>query len=171
VIYPGRFRPSRSLRRILTQGEFRITTDRVFERVIQACAGPRKGQPGTWITRDMEKAYVGLYRQGIAHSVEAWHEGRLVGGLYGLALGRVFFGESMFSQRSNASKVAFASLMDTLTRWGFTLVDCQVSSPHLLSLGAVEIPRDLFVEKLRDAIGNVVAESRWRTGVDAAAEY
>ena len=168
VIYPDTFKPSRSLRKILVRGDYKVTFDRDFGRVIRCCAGPRRGQPGTWITRDMEKAYIELHRRGIAHSVETWIEGRLVGGLYGLALGRAFFGESMFSHASNASKVAFSSLMERLGERGFTLVDCQVSSDHLLSLGAEEIPREEFIARLRDAIGDAVAESHWESGTAAS---
>jgi leucyl/phenylalanyl-tRNA--protein transferase len=116
----------------------------------------------------MEKAYIELHRRGIAHSVETWHDGRLVGGLYGLALGRAFFGESMFSHVNNASKVAFSTLMNRLAHRGFTIVDCQVSSQHLISLGAVEIPRQRFVNELQDAIGDVVAESLWDSQADAS---
>ena len=168
VIYPESFNPSRSLRKVLGRGEFSVTFDQMFEQVIRCCAGPRKGQPGTWITHDMEKAYIELHRRGIAHSVETWHDGRLVGGLYGLALGRAFFGESMFSHVNNASKVAFSTLMNRLAHRGFTIVDCQVSSQHLISLGAVEIPRQRFVNELQDAIGDVVAESLWDSQADAS---
>ncbi len=161
VIYPAAFVPSRSLRRTISRGTYGVTLDQAFERVIRGCAGPRKDQPGTWITSDMARAYVGLHRLGIAHSVEAWEGDRLVGGLYGLALGGAFFGESMFSRRSDASKVAFATLMELLNGWGFDLVDCQVSSPHILSLGAEEIPREIFIEELNAAIGDATSGSRW----------
>lgn len=161
VLFPAQFRPSRSLRKTLRRGEYEVTFDQAFPRVIQACAGPRKGQPGTWITRDMEKAYIGLFGLGVAHSVECWHQGRLVGGLYGIALGTVFFGESMFSTRSDASKVALASLMEKLRQWGFTLVDCQVSSDHLLSLGAVEIPRTEFAQRLESGVSGTHHDSSW----------
>ncbi len=161
VFFPQDFGPTRSLRKTLRRGDYLVTFNQAFSQVIQACAGPRKGQPGTWITREMEKAYVGLYGLGVAHSVECWHEDRLVGGLYGLALGSVFFGESMFSTRTDASKVALAELMAKLCQWNFTLVDCQVSSDHLLSLGAVEIPRNEFSQRLKCAIPGTQVESNW----------
>ncbi len=162
VLFPETFRPSRSLGKLLRRGDYTVTFDRAFDRVIHACAGPRRGQTGTWITRDMEKAYTALSRLGVAHSVECWLGERLVGGLYGLALGTVFFGESMFSMRTDASKVALATLMENLSRWGFTMVDCQVSSEHLFRLGAVEIPRNEFIQRLESGLVDTDLESNWQ---------
>ncbi len=162
VFFPEAFRPSRSLAKLLRRGDYTVTFDRAFDRVIHACAGPRRGQTGTWITRDMEQAYIALHRLGVAHSVECWLGERLVGGLYGLAIGTVFFGESMFSMRTNASKAALATLMKNLSRWGFTLVDCQVSSDHLFRLGAVEIPRNEFIQRLESGLVDTDLESNWQ---------
>ena len=135
---------NRSLRRALRRQEIAITTDQAFDRVVQACAAPRKGQDGTWITSEMAAGYGRLHRAGHAHSVECWHGEDLVGGLYGVAIGRVFFGESMFSRVTDASKVAFAHLC-TL---GFSLIDCQIPNPHLARLGAVEVERGRFLALL-----------------------
>lgn len=162
VFFPSSFHPSRNLGKLLRRGEYAVTFDSAFDRVIHACAGPRQGQTGTWITQDMKKAYIALHRLGVAHSVECWLGGKLVGGLYGLALGTVFFGESMFSTRPDASKVALATLMQHLSSWGFTLVDCQVSSAHLLRLGAVEISRNEFVQRLESGLGDTELESNWQ---------
>jgi leucyl/phenylalanyl-tRNA--protein transferase len=148
VLYPDRFRLSKSLRRTLRRGRFGVTLDRAFERVIDACAAPRRGSAGTWITRDMAAAYTQLHSEGHAHSAECWLDDRLVGGLYGVAVGRIFFGESMFSRESDASKVAFAHLVRQLRAWGFALIDCQVHSEHLASLGAEQIPRAAFIREL-----------------------
>ena len=153
VLFPKTFVPSRSLQKRLRQGRFRFTLDSAFERVIAECARPRHGaQNGTWITAEMARAYTGLHRSGIAHSAEIWQRGRLVGGLYGLALGGVFFGESMFSRVADSSKVALALLIEQLLEWDFRLIDCQVSSAHLLRLGAEEIPRAEFIARLQTAL-------------------
>lgn len=144
VLFPEEFEPSRSLRRRLRRGDYEIRVDTAFTEVMQACAAPRPGQRGTWITPPMMAAYTRLHRLGHAHSVETWIEGRLVGGLYGVAIGRVFFGESMFARVSDASKIAFAHLVAQLRAWGYGLIDCQMSTRHLASLGAREIPRSAF---------------------------
>ena len=145
VLFPERFRRSRSLRRTLRREAFRVTVDEAFEQVLEACATvPRGGQDGTWITPDMSRAYAALHRAGDAHSVECWRDGTLAGGLYGVAIGRVFFGESMFSRRSDASKVA----LDRLCRGGYALIDCQMSTPHLLSLGCECVSRASFVTQV-----------------------
>ena len=123
---------------------FEIRYDQNFEAVIDACARPRPAQSGTWITPEMRSAYVDLHHAGHAHSVESWYDGMLVGGLYGIAVGHVFFGESMFTEMSDASKAAFVILVRQLQRWGFTLIDCQVYTQHLASLGAATIPRKEF---------------------------
>ncbi|WP_456376646.1 leucyl/phenylalanyl-tRNA--protein transferase [Thiolapillus sp.] len=145
VLFPDALHVSRSLAREMRKGYFQVTFDQAFDRVIEACAQPRDVDDGTWLTPEMVAAYRHLHRQGIAHSVEAWQEGVLAGGAYGIALGSVFFGESMFARIPNASKVAFVCLIRSLERTGFRLVDCQVYTPHLQSLGARLIPRDEFL--------------------------
>ena len=141
-------RPSRSLRRFAGTSRWRITADRDFEAVITACAAPRQDGTGTWIDASMHAAYLAMHRHGHAHSVEVWDDQQLVGGIYGIALGRVFFGESMFSQRSNGSKVALFALARQLVEWGFVIIDGQVRNPHLIGLGAIELPRARFVRLL-----------------------
>ncbi|WP_456417772.1 leucyl/phenylalanyl-tRNA--protein transferase [Thiolapillus sp.] len=152
VLFPHELHISRSLAREMRKKRFQITFDRAFDQVIQACARPRGRDDGTWLVPDMVAAYQCLHRQGIAHSVEAWREGELVGGLYGNALGGVFFGESMFARLPNASKVAFVCLIRSLAGAGFRLIDCQVYTPHLQSLGARLVPRDEFLSLLDDAV-------------------
>jgi leucyl/phenylalanyl-tRNA--protein transferase len=144
VLFPEALRVSRSLRKTLRKGRFAVTMDTDFPAVINACAGPRDGEEGTWITRAMQVAYIRLHESGHAHSVECRLDGELVGGLYGVAIGRVFFGESMFARTSDASKVAFVWLVRQLQRWGFRLIDCQVHTGHLASLGACDISRQEF---------------------------
>jgi len=148
VLFPARLKISRSLRKTLRRARFRVTMDQAFGAVIAACAAPRPGSSGTWITQDMADAYSALHETGCAHSVECWLDDRLVGGLYGVSTGRVFFGESMFSHVPDASKVAFAWLVRQLRAWETGLVDCQVYSAHLASLGAEQIPRADFVKYL-----------------------
>ena len=148
VLFPDRLKISRSLRRRLRRGDFEIRVDTAFRQVMQACAEPRPGADGTWISPEMVEAYCRLHRLGHAHSVESWRNGNLVGGLYGLALGKAFFGESMFSRESDASKAAFAHLVLQLSRWDYGLVDCQVRTGHLVSLGAEEISRSEFTARL-----------------------
>ncbi len=145
VLIPDQFRPSRSLRKNLRKHPFRVTLDTAFAEVIEACSEPRKDGAGTWITEEMKQAYAQLHRIGFAHSVECWEGDMLVGGLYGVSMGKVFFGESMFSRRTDASKIGFAHLVEQLKEWGFGLIDGQVSSGHLASLGAKDIPRDEFL--------------------------
>jgi len=149
VLIPGQMRITRSLRKRARNGNFKVSTDQAFDRVIAACAGPRRDAQGTWITPDMIEAYSTLHALGYAHSVEIWHEDTLVGGLYGLALGRMFFGESMFSRVPDASKIAFMHLQYALLESGFELIDCQMMNPHLQSLGVAEVPRAQFLEALR----------------------
>jgi leucyl/phenylalanyl-tRNA--protein transferase len=146
VLFPEKIKISRSLRKSLRNRAFTVSLDQAFSDVIEACSGPRPGDdnPGTWITPEMKQAYGQLHKQGYAHSVECWHDGQLVGGLYGIAIGRVFFGESMFTRRSDASKVAFVTLVQQLARWGFGVIDCQIHSQHLESLGAENITREQF---------------------------
>ena len=148
VLFPEHLKVSRSLRKTLRKGLFRVAADSAFREVLEGCAAPRPDQDGTWLLPEMKQAYVRLHELGYAHSVEAWHDGALVGGLYGLALGQVFYGESMFTRRTDASKVAFVHLVRQLQGWGFRLIDCQMSTSHLMSLGAEEIPRGQFVSLL-----------------------
>jgi leucyl/phenylalanyl-tRNA--protein transferase len=145
VLFLDELHVSRSLRRVLRSGRFRVTFDRAFADVMQGCAEPRDGDAGTWITTAMIEAYGELHAQGYAHSVEVWDADALVGGLYGVAIGRMFFGESMFSRRPDASKVALAHVVRLLAPWGFALIDCQMATAHLASLGAREISRGAFV--------------------------
>jgi leucyl/phenylalanyl-tRNA--protein transferase len=153
VVFVDECQPSRSLRRTLKHvretGHWKVTLDQSFVQVMQACAAPRSGQDGTWITRDIIKAYHALHQAGHAHSVEVWAQGELVGGLYGVSIGRMFFGESMFTRVSDASKCAYAALVAMLRRLGFSMVDCQQSTGHLASLGAREISRTDFLDRLR----------------------
>ena len=154
VLYPQELRVSKSLRKVIKRKLFHITFDASFDDVIQACADAKRSYgEGTWITDEMKAAYCQLHRQGYAHSVEAWQGDNLVGGLYGLAIGRAFFGESMFSRVSNASKAAFVTLVENLKRLKFSLIDCQVRTDHLVRFGAREIPRKLFLEQLEKAVG------------------
>jgi leucyl/phenylalanyl-tRNA--protein transferase len=148
VLLPECLQISRSLRKTLRNGPFTVTADAAFEAVMTACAAPRGLDEGTWITPEMLSAYCRLHRLGHAHSIETWRQGELVGGLYGVAVGRVFYGESMFSRVSNASKVALAALARQLHRWEFAVIDCQVRTDHLLRMGASDIPRALFLELL-----------------------
>jgi len=148
IFQPGQIKISRSLNKILKKQVFRITFDQSFEKVVAACAAPRKDNAGTWITTEMKQSYQLLHAEGYAHSVECWHKDRLVGGLYGVAIGEMFFGESMFSRMSNASKVALAHLSAQLRHWNFNLIDCQMYSKHLESLGAIPIPRKIFTAKV-----------------------
>ncbi|HMM71007.1 MAG TPA: leucyl/phenylalanyl-tRNA--protein transferase [Rhodocyclaceae bacterium] len=152
VLFPEEIRIARSLKRRLRQADYTIAFDRDFDAVVRACAGPRRGARGTWITPAMRAAYGRLHRLGHAHCIEMYVDGALVGGLYGVALGRVFFGESMFSHIPNASKIALAHLAMTLHRKGYTLIDCQVPSAHLASLGARELPRSTFAALLQQQI-------------------
>ena len=148
VLYPEQLKISRSLAKTLRNKPFRISFNHCFSDVIRACAEPRPESPGTWITEDMIQAYIRLHQLGHAHSIEVWFEGKLVGGLYGVAIGQVFFGESMFSRAADASKIALVSLCQSLEERRFRMIDCQVYSSHLISLGAVEISRAQFCEQL-----------------------
>lgn len=144
VLYPEQLHVSRSLAKVIRKGRYTVTLDTAFSEVVTACAEPRPGQSGTWITPEMCEAYVRFHHQGYAHSVECWHGGQLAGGLYGVAIGGIFFGESMFARTTDASKVAFVALVRQLARWEFGLIDCQVHTDHLASLGAAAIPRQAF---------------------------
>lgn len=151
IIEIAEFKPSRSVRKSMRKSGFRFSLDTCFREVILACAAPRRDDAGTWITQEMQEAYCALHEAGYAHSVEVWSDGLLVGGLYGVAIGKQFFGESMFSTTSNASKAALTQFVSQLHRWGFSLIDCQVANPHLASLGAKEIPRSDFTRRLAGA--------------------
>ena len=161
VLFPGEFKISRSLRKVLRNAEYEVRFDTAFEQVMRACAAPRKGQAGTWILEEMIAAYCELHRSGYAHSVETWINGELVGGLYGMALGKMFYGESMFSRRANASKIAIAHLCKQLEHWNFGMIDCQMNTPHLASLGAREIPREEFIQRLQELVHYPDLPSPW----------
>ena len=148
VLFPERLIVSRSLSKTLRQGRFTVTFDKAFGEVMQGCAAPRMTEGGTWLNTDMHAAYLELHRLGYAHSVEVWQQGELVGGLYGVTLGQVFFGESMFHRQTDASKVGFVTLVTQLKIWGYQLIDCQVRTAHLVSLGAEEISRQQFCKLL-----------------------
>lgn len=153
VLLPQRLNISRSMQSIINGNKFRFSVNKAFEKVIGQCKSiPREGQDGTWITNAVQDAYIKLHRLGYAHSAEAWYENELVGGLYGVKLGNIFFGESMFSKQSNASKFAFIKYVEQLKKEGVVLIDCQVYTAHLESLGAAMIPRKDFLQMLRDNI-------------------
>jgi len=157
------FKISRSLRKTLKKEIFQVTFDRAFEEVIRACAAvPREAQNGTWITDEMEKAYTNLHGLGYAHSVESWFGGKLAGGLYGVSLGKCFFGESMFHFKTDASKVALATLVEKLRSWEFHFIDSQMTTEHMLRLGAKELPRRIFLKRLQAALRYPTKRGRWR---------
>ena len=162
VLFPDKLVVSRSLRKTMRKNTFSVTFDQAFNDVIAACAAPRKEQPATWITKAIAKAYKELYQLGVAHSAEAWLDGELAGGLYGVALGRVFFGESMFHTKTDASKVVFASLVEQLKAWDYQLIDCQVHTKHLASFGAEEIDRAYFAGLLEQYCEIPAHPSAWR---------
>lgn len=161
VLFPAELKVSRSLRKAVAKGIFETRFDTAFAEVMRACAEPRDGQAGTWIVPEMVAAYTRLHELGFAHSVESWRDGRLAGGLYGILLGRVFFGESMFSRETDASKVALVKLVARLEALGVGLVDCQQATRHLASLGAREIPRREFAQRLAESIQYPPTGSRW----------
>lgn len=156
------FKISRSLQKTLRRKIFQVTFDRVFEEVIAACSVvPREGQRGTWITQEMRDAYLELHGLGYAHSVESWFGGKLAGGLYGVSLGKAFFGESMFHHKTDASKVALATLVDKLRTWGFHFIDSQMTTEHMMSLGAKEVPRRIFLKRLQSALRHSTRRGKW----------
>lgn len=162
VLKTAELKVGRSLRKRVRRGDFRITLDQAFVEVIRACrSAPRPGQDGTWITDDMVAAYTDLHAAGFAHSVEAWRGERLVGGLYGVSLGRSFSGESMFAREADASKVAFVWLVRQLERWGFPLVDCQMETPHLSRFGGRPMPRAHYLRALRDLVVPPIHGREW----------
>lgn len=163
VLTPAALHVPRSLRKAMRREPYEIRLDTAFEQVIAACAEvPRPGQDGTWITADMEAAYVDLHRRGLAHSAEAWQGERLVGGVYGVSLGGAFFGESMFARAPEASKIAFVVLVRQLAAWGIELIDCQVHTEHLARFGAEERPRAAFLRALDQALDRPTRRGRWR---------
>jgi leucyl/phenylalanyl-tRNA---protein transferase len=160
VLRPHRFKLHRSLKKTLRHADYEIRIDQHFVEVMEGCAEPRPDQDGTWISEAIIATYEKLHRAGFAHSIECWMDGELAGGLYGIALGRVFFGESMFVRRTDASKLALAHLIAQLTRWDFELVDCQQQTRHLASLGAAPISRKHFVDELARLVHSEAAIPR-----------
>jgi leucyl/phenylalanyl-tRNA--protein transferase len=170
VLHTDELRVSRSLRKTLRSSRFRVTADTAFPAVIAACAEPRPGQDGTWITSAVLRAYCELASLGVAHSIEAWEDDALVGGLYGVALGRVFFGESMFARQRDASKVALVHAVRQLRRWGFPLIDCQMSTGHLASLGARTVSRADFLRVVSRYVQAPPVPAPWRLDSDLPQE-
>ncbi len=162
VLFPLEFRISRSLRKTLCRHAYEIRVDTAFKQVMLECAAPRSGQAGTWIHEEMITAYAELHRMGYAHSVETWMDGQLAGGLYGVAIGHMFYGESMFSRQRDASKIALAYLAANLAHWNFGMIDCQMNTPHLASLGAREISRTEFIRCLQELINYPDIASPWK---------
>ncbi|SFG58420.1 leucyl/phenylalanyl-tRNA--protein transferase [Neptunomonas qingdaonensis] len=165
VLLPDQIHISRSMRKHLKKHDYSVTFDTAFSEVIRACASTREATTGTWISADMQKAYSELHQQGHAHSVEVWQNQQLIGGLYGLGIGKLFFGESMFSLQKNASKIAFIALCQQLEKWGYPLIDCQVHNSHLESLGATNIPRNEFIDYIRHYIDSKTSHD-WRFDSD-----
>jgi leucyl/phenylalanyl-tRNA--protein transferase len=168
VLFPSELKVSRSLVKVLRNRDYQIRADTGFRAVMQACAEPRPEQDGTWISDEMIAAYCELHDQGFAHSVETWIDGELAGGLYGVALGRIFFGESMFTRAADASKIALVHLARQLERWQFGMIDCQMHTPHLASLGARAIPRADFMRKLQELVNYAGVTGRWELDDDLA---
>ena len=167
ILYPTNLHISRSLRKNMRTQGFEVTADRAFDRVIEVCAESRNAREGTWITSGMQQAYCTLHRMGYAHSVETWQNGQLVGGLYGLEIGKAFFGESMFSHVTDASKTALVALAASLTAGGYHFIDCQVVSEHLNSLGAQAVPRYRFSSELKQAVEIPVNGTPWNWATPA----
>ena len=161
VLFPAELKVSRSLRKAVARGDYETRVDTAFRDVMEACAQPRSGQGGTWIVPEMVDAYTQLHERGLAHSVESWQDGELVGGLYGVALGKVFFGESMFARAPDASKVALVKLVERLAAGGYRVIDCQQATAHLASLGAREIPRKTFAQLVEESIQYPLSGQRW----------
>ena len=166
VLRPSQIHVSHSLRKKLRKESFLLTIDRVFTRVLDGCAAPRPGDSGTWLSLPMRRAYASLHAAGLAHSIEVWMDGELAGGIYGVAIGRMFFGESMFSRRTDASKIAMARLAAQLDRWEFPLIDCQLETHHLLSLGAEQLSRRAFIADVTRLTG--LAGPKWAIDADLA---
>jgi leucyl/phenylalanyl-tRNA--protein transferase len=166
VLTPDSLHISRSTAKAIRRADYAVTLDQAFGDVLEACAGVRSRSRGTWLGEEMKRAYRQLHAEGHAHSLELWRDRQLIGGLYGIALGRVFFGESMFSHADNASKIALHWLARQLKQWQFEMIDCQVSSAHLMSLGAQELPRDTFLRKLSSAVRIDHAPGIWQFEID-----
>jgi len=162
VLYCDELKVSRSLAKSVRNRGYEVRLDSTFRRVLEGCAGPRRGEGGTWLGADMRRAYAALHRAGYAHSVETWKDGELVGGLYGVALGRMFYGESMFSRATDASKVALVALVEELRGRGFPLIDCQMRTPLLASLGAREIPRHVFLRQVSGLVNYADPPGSWQ---------
>jgi leucyl/phenylalanyl-tRNA--protein transferase len=165
VLPPRDLHISKSLRRRLRQRDFTVTADTAFDAVLAACAAPRDGEAGTWLVPAMRRAYASLHEAGFAHSIEVWMGDVLAGGVYGVAIGRMFFGESMFSARTNGSKIAMAYLAAQLDRWGFPLIDCQLETGHLTSLGASPMPRAQFVREVARLVQEPPSPPVWSVDV------
>ncbi|MFO7974628.1 MAG: leucyl/phenylalanyl-tRNA--protein transferase, partial [Candidatus Hydrogenedentota bacterium] len=171
VLFPEEFHRSRSLRKTIRRRNFEIRFDTVFEDVITGCAeAPRSYGEGTWITEEMKRAYTRLHELGYAHSIECWHEGTLAGGVYGLSLGSCFFGESMFTRVTDASKVALSVLAQLCEAWGFEFIDCQLTNEHLLTLGAREIPREDFLNRLHRNLEHRTRRGSWKRAAREAVQ-
>jgi leucyl/phenylalanyl-tRNA--protein transferase len=168
VLVPRELKVARSLQKVLRNRQYEVRADTRFHAVMQACAEPRPEQDGTWISDDMLAAYGALHEQGLAHSVETWIDGELAGGLYGVALGRMFYGESMFTRAADASKIALVHLARQLERWQFGMIDCQMHTPHLASLGAREMPRADFMRNLQELVNYPGVPGRWELDLDLA---
>lgn len=167
VLYPSELVVQRSLRKAIRRRPYELRMDTAFEQVLHGCAAaPRPGQDGTWLIPDMVKAYLTLHNKGFAHSVEAWCDGQLVGGFYGVTLGTAFFGESMFAQSPDASKIAFAAGVAQLAAWGVTIIDCQVHTDHLERFGAREISRTRYLETLKSALNEPTRRGTWSFDLD-----
>lgn len=170
VLFPAELKVARSLKKVIRKRDYEVRLDTVFTRVMHCCAQPRKGQSGTWISPMMIEAYTQLHAMGVAHSAETWIDGKLVGGLYGIALGRMFYGESMFTEVTDASKIAFVHLVWQLKRWGFGLIDCQMKTAHLGTFGAREIPRSDFMRRVSKLIQYSPTPTPWRFDLDIKLE-
>jgi leucyl/phenylalanyl-tRNA--protein transferase len=168
VLMPHELKVSRSLRKALRRRDYDVRADTCFRAVMQACAEPRPEQGGTWISAGMIAAYCALHEQGLAHSIETWIDGELAGGLYGVALGRMFYGESMFTHAADASKIALVHLVRQIERWHFGMIDCQMHTRHLASLGAREIPRADFMRKLQELVDYPGVTGHWELDDDLA---
>jgi leucyl/phenylalanyl-tRNA--protein transferase len=171
VLLPGDVHVSQRTRRRFNSSCYRVTADSVFAEVMAGCAAPRQGQSGTWITPALQEAFIRLHELGHTHSIEVWQGQRLVGGLYGMAIGKVFFAESMFSLEADASKIALIALCRQLQQWSFELLDCQVTNPHLLSMGATEIQREDFEARLAQLTVAAVPVGKWNTRFRVASRW
>lgn len=171
VLIPGQVHLSSRTRRRFNSDCYRVTADTAFASVMAGCAEPRNGVAGTWITAELTAAYVELHARGFTHSVEVWQDQQLVGGIYGMALGEVFFGESMFSRAVDASKIALVALCQQLQQWSFGLLDCQVTNPHLLSMGAMEIPRSEFESRIATLLAQSATPGSWQSCFQVAKRW